>query len=157
MIIPPPPPRISTDMPPGTRKELYTCSDMTDIPICSPLSSLGWSSTSFPNFRNHKTHKEAEDELKDFQALINIGCSNSIVHFLCSVYAPFCDPDYPQIRLRPCKELCQHVRDDCEGNVLALEYEWPEYFDCNNATLFPPRSSEGINFCPDGIETLHLP
>lgn len=130
---------------------------MADISVCSPLTSLGWTSTSFPNFRNHRTHKEADDELKDYQSLIDIGCSNTLVHFLCSVYAPYCDEDYPQIRLRPCKELCLHARNGCEDNLLSFGYQWPEYFDCNNSTLFPPRASGVINFCPDNIDALQSP
>lgn len=125
--------------------------------MCSPLRGLGWTSTSFPNFRNHKTHQEADRELRDFQYLVNTGCSNAIVHLLCSVYAPYCDKDFPQIRLRPCRELCQHVREGCEDIFMAFGYSWPEHLDCNNAVLYPPSSSPEINFCPDGIDTLSVP
>lgn len=130
---------------------------MTDIPTCSPLTAIGWTSVSFPNFRNHKTQADAERELKDFRSLISLGCSNALVHFLCSVYAPYCDNDFPQVRLRPCKELCQHVRNTCEDNLVAFGYDWPRNFNCDDPKLFPPKSSGVINFCPDDIEALEMP
>lgn len=132
---------------------------MSDIPICSPLQQVGWGNVSFPNFRGHKTQEEAQEELQDFQSLILIQCSKALVHFLCSVYAPFCDSDYPQLRLRPCKELCLHVRGDCEDNLLAYDYYWPEHFNCDDPELFPPKDSELelVNFCPSDIERLEFP
>lgn len=136
---------------------MYTCSAMTDIPVCSSLKQVGWGNVSFPNFRRHETQEEAQEELNDFRTLAQIRCSNALIHFLCSVYAPYCDNDYPQLRLRPCKELCLHVRENCEDNVLAFGYSWPEHFDCDNSDLFPAKSSGTINFCPNNIEGLMFP
>lgn len=138
---------------PAVMRGEFTCSTMRFIPICS---NVGWTSVSFPNFRNHRTQAEAQRELRDFLPLINNNCSNAIVHFLCSIYAPYCDTDYPQLRLRTCKELCQHVRNDCEDNLNSFGYSWPEHLNCNNSTLFPLNAS-GLNFCPTDIHALTIP
>lgn len=139
------------------RQEEFTCSAMSNIPICSPLKQVGWGNVSFPNFRDHATQADAQEELLDFRFLINVKCSNALVHFLCSVYAPYCDNDYPQLRIRPCKEMCLHVRRECEDNFLSYDYRWPEHFDCDNPEHFPARASGVINFCPDDIEGLAFP
>lgn len=84
--------------------EEYTCASMgSSIPFCS---GVGWHTVSFPNFRGQTNYTDAQRELSDFMPLRNGRCSNALVHFLCSVYAPFCDSDYPQFRLKPCRYVC---------------------------------------------------
>ena len=130
---------------------------MSQIPFCAPLRSLGWGDASFPNFRGQERPSDAQEELQDFQPLIQVQCSNALGYLLCAIYAPYCDPDYPQLRLKPCKELCQHVRSTCEDNTRTFEYKWPKHLDCDNSTMYPARNSGIVNFCPDNIAELQFP
>lgn len=129
---------------------------MESIPTCEPLKHIGWANVSFPNFRNHRTPVEAQNELDEFQALMQTQCSNALPFLLCSIYAPFCDSDYPQLRLRPCREMCVYVRDQCESN-LPPGFSLPEHLDCDDPELFPMRSAGDVNFCPDDIPNLVFP
>ena len=94
---------------------VFTCQPITDITVCE---SVGYLNASFPNLRNQMTQTEANAELNNFQPLIRLNCSGAIVHFLCAVYAPFCEVSFPDTRVRPCRNLCQHVRAGCEDNLL---------------------------------------
>ena len=134
--------------------EKYTCSLMMANQTCG---AVGWNTVHFPNFRNQETQAEAENELREYYPLINTNCSNCIVHFLCSVYFPFCDPNYPYFRLPPCKELCDCVYNGCNDDLQAYGFSWPEYLDCNNADKFPPNSTSGLIFCPTDVDSLTIP
>ena len=107
------------------------CQPVTDVPICEDMP---WNYTLFPNFRGHSSQTEANQELEQFRQLIEVNCSGAIVIFLCSIYAPFCTDDHPLRVLRPCKRLCQHVRDGCEPvfNERAGGLPWPDHLNCDN-------------------------
>ena len=105
----------------------------TDIPTCI---NVGWNHTSFPNLRSHTTQTEAYEELEDFNPLIQVQCSNKIVHFLCGVYAPIClylddNNQNPRV-LEPCQALCEYVRQGCQPQLEAVGYTWPAHFNCDN-------------------------
>ena len=84
----------------------YHCEELTVITWCSSI----YPNASFPNYRGHEDQFSANRELLNFTPLVRTVCSNAIVHFLCSIYAPFCQPDLPNHRIRPCRELCHYVR-----------------------------------------------
>ena len=106
------------------------CERIEALPICE---SMPWNYTLFPNLRGHTTQVEANAELEQFRQLIEVGCSGVIVHFLCAIYAPFCTDDHPLRVLRPCRRLCQHVREDCEPifNQRAGGLPWPDHLNCD--------------------------
>ena len=102
-----------------------------DSEICGHMP---WNYTLFPNFRFHATQVDADMELEQFRKLIEVNCSGAIVHFLCAIYTPFCTEDHPLRVLRPCRRLCQHVRDGCEPifNQQAQGLPWPDHLNCDN-------------------------
>ena len=106
------------------------CERIGAVPICEDMP---WNYTLFPNFRGHTTQVEANVELEQFRQLIEVGCSGAIVHLLCAIYAPFCTDDHPLRVLRPCRRLCQHVREDCEPifNQRAGGLPWPDHLNCD--------------------------
>ena len=109
------------------------CEKITlEIPTCV---NVDWENTSFPNLRDHQTQAEAYEELEDFNPLIKAQCSNKIVHFLCGVYAPPCliplMSSEPVI-VKPCRSLCEYVRNDCEPQLEAVGYSWPSHISCDN-------------------------
>ena len=138
--------------PPLTEDPVYTCEYITQINFCS---QIGYSTASFPNYRDQATQTSASSELESFPwcALAESVCSNAVVHFLCSVYAPFCDIRRPEIRVPPCRELCKYVRVDCESPVIQLGLSWPPHLECNQ---YPPNAST-ITYCPLNLETFAIP
>ena len=105
--------------------------ELMDLAICEDMP---WNYTLYPNFRHHANQVEAEMELEQFRKLIEANCSGAIVHFLCAIYAPFCTDDHPLRVLRPCRRLCQHVRDGCDPvfNQQAQGLPWPDHLNCDN-------------------------
>ena len=111
-----------------------SCEPITNVTMCLHIN---WSNASFPNIRGHNNQIEADKELKDFSPLVNhqLQCSNAAVHFLCSVYTPFCTAlsnDGREVYLPPCKELCEHVRLSCEHLFDNVTLKWPEHLACDN-------------------------
>ena len=129
----------------------YTCENITEIEFCL---QVGYGTASFPNYRNQFTQQDANSELLNFYPLVQVVCSNVIVHFLCAVYAPFCDPEKPQFRVPPCRELCQHVRDGCESLVNSFDLTWPPHLECSN---YPSKEESLSTFCPNDIYTIEIP
>ena len=109
-----------------------TCVSAESVPLCA---ELGYVNTTFPNLRGHTTPEEANKELAHFSALIYTGCSNAIVHLLCSIYAPVCIQEYPDFIYPPCKNLCEYVKNDCAATLLqTFGINWPPgpHLDCHN-------------------------
>ena len=110
-----------------------TCQLLT-ADICASVSyDMGF----FPNFRGHQTEGEAIGELSDFIPLINSGCSNAILYFLCGYYLPFCyvDSTNQPLYLNPCRNLCEYVRSTCEDDLEASGFSWPSHLNCSLDTF----------------------
>ena len=128
----------------------YTCEELDTLEICSHVYRYA----SFPNYRGHSNQALANRELENFRPLIQSVCSNAIVHFLCSIYAPICIIGQENRRVRPCRELCTHVRSTCEPPLQRFNLEWPPHLECDN---FAPDSETLLDFCPDNITGLPFP
>lgn len=132
-------------LPPQMDEEMFRCENLTVITMCRELYPMA----AFPNFQGHQTQEAANNELLNYFApLIRSVCSNAIVHFLCSVYAPFCQRN---IRVRPCRELCEHVWKTCEDDLRQLNLTNLECFN------FQLDSITNLDFCPDNLTALRIP
>lgn len=118
-----------------------SCEVITNISFCQ---GVGYRNASFPNFRL-QTQVQANNELQAFKTLVNTGCSNAIVHYLCSVYAPYCQENYRKIP--PCANLCIYVRDSCAPTLKTFGFDWPPQLACES---WPPYGS--ICFGPSTSE-----
>ena len=136
--------------PPIEPPQEFTCERITTIELCSEIYNY----SSFPNFRDHPDQESANKELLNFTPLIRGVCSNAIVHFLCSIYAPFCQTGLDNIRIRPCRELCEHVRSTCEQPLNEFNLPWPPHLACEN---FEPDAALSLDFCPPNITSLRIP
>ena len=122
----------------STEPPIGSCEPITEVTMCL---GVNWKNASFPNLREHATQREADAELNGYLPLVNQKCSNAIVHFLCSVYAPFCfEAIGRSITLKPCRESCMYVREGCEPLLVENSFRWPSHLDCDN---FPPRPLTG--------------
>ena len=132
--------------------ESFRCANITGkIEWCT---AIGYNMASFPNWRDQGDSLTAKQELKQYLPVIQTACSEAIVHMLCAVYAPFCETDKPNIRLPPCKELCQAVRDGCESVFLGFGYPLPPPLNCDR---YPSFAVERLAFCSDNISMLRIP
>lgn len=125
-----------------------------EVPLCA---NLGYINTTFPNLRGHTTPEEANEELAHFLALIYTGCSNAIVHFLCSIYAPVCLQEYSTLTYPPCKHLCEYVRDGCAETLMQVfSYSWPPgpHLDCHN---YDSVEENQLCFGPPDPSILEIP
>lgn len=128
----------------------YECEELTTLDLCTHI----YSHASFPNYRGHPDQVTANLELLNFTPLIESVCSNAIVHFLCSIYAPFCLVGQENVRIMPCRELCTHVRSTCEPPLREFNLDWPPHLVCDN---FSPDNTTALDFCPDNIPALPFP
>lgn len=124
------------------------------VPLCA---DLGYINTTFPNLRGHTTPGEANEELAHFLALIYTGCSNAIVHLLCSIYAPVCLEDFPNLMYPPCKHLCEYVQHGCAETLQQVfRYNWPPgpHLDCRKYKTFEENQ---LCFGPRDPSILKIP
>ena len=56
--------------------------------------------------------KESGLEAHQFYPLVQLGCSDDVQAFLCSLYTPVCMENYNKF-LPPCRFLCERARDGC--------------------------------------------
>ena len=132
-----------------------TCQPITNATMCF---NMNWNYTSLPNARDHSDQQEASGELNHFLPLIRQQCSNAIVHFLCSVYIPYCTNvgenigSSTSLTLDPCREVCEYVRKGCEPfyhNYSTLS--WPPHLMCERFPVAQPC------FNITDIESVHIP
>lgn len=138
----------------GGAREKPSCISVEAVPLCA---DLGYVNTTFPNLRGHATPKEANEELAHFLGLISTGCSNAIVHLLCSIYAPVCIQEYPDLKYPPCRNLCEHVEEGCaETLLLVFGYNWPPgpHLDCYN---YDTAEENSLCFGPPDPSMLEIP
>ena len=120
--------------------ESHRCINLTSSRVCSAFSSqqLG----ALPNFLNQDIQDEVEESLETFLTLYSTGCSNAMLHFICTVYYPLCFEleDTAPVVFPPCQELCEYVFCSCEDDVRNLGVEWPAQLECS---LFESKRASG--------------
>lgn len=134
-----------------TESQSFSCLNISEVSFCS---QIGYFHGSYPNWRGQYSPSTANQELLNYGPLITGVCSNAIVHMLCSVYAPFCTPERPFIRLPPCKELCQYVRDGCEDDLMEYGFQWPPALGCER---YPSVNETKLSYCPKNLISLEIP
>ncbi len=132
------------------------CKSIEEIPMCA---GLGYEAFALPNILKQDSISQINTELS---ALIGATqCSNALVYFLCSLYAPFCfnmhfNGENVAQTLSPCRNLCLYVREGCIDDIQRLELshlncaEYPDgglCFGPSNFSIFDPievHTKEGI-------------
>lgn len=102
-----------------------TC-EVIEIPLCK---SIGYNLTSMPNMFNHETQEEAALEIHQYWPLVEINCSSDLRFFLCSMYAPKCQPNFKD-KVPPCRSLCERARKGCEPLLRQYGFPWPKRMKC---------------------------
>ena len=107
------------------------------IPMCQ---SIGYNLTYMPNMFNHDTQEEAALEVHQFWPLVEIKCSPDLKFFLCSMYAPMCQPNFKD-EVPPCRSICERARKGCAPLMRQYGFSWPERMKCEN---FPELGGEKL-------------
>lgn len=119
------------------------CEEIT-IPMCR---GIGYNYTSMPNKFHHDTQEEAGLEVHQFWPLVEIHCSDDLLFFLCSLYAPICIEDY-QGQLPACYSVCDRARAGCAPIMHKYGFVWPERMNCDDF----PRYGDQEHLCMDAKE-----
>ena len=117
-----------------------TC-EKTTIPLCK---EIGYNLTYMPNRFGHKSQFDAGLIIHQFWPLVLINCSPQLKHFICSLYAPVCDPLYKK-EIVPCRGFCENVRNSCEPVMNQNGFRWPSHLECSS---FPTRKENRICMKP---------
>ena len=121
------------------------CEDIT-IPMCQ---NLGYNTTYTPNRFFHEDQKEAALEVHQFWPLVQINCSPVLKFFLCSLYAPVCDPIYGK-ELLPCRKVCKQAKRGCVDLMKTYGFQWPAKIECN---LFPEKKDNPLCMAQEDGDT----
>jgi len=117
--------------------------EVIKIPMCK---SIDYNLTYTPNMFNHDTQEEAALEVHQYWPLVEIKCSPDLKFFLCSVYAPMCQPNSKH-EVLPCRSICRRARKGCAPLLRKYGFSWPEKMRCRN---FPKDRGNGL--CYNGID-----
>ncbi|CAG0897707.1 unnamed protein product [Cyprideis torosa] len=88
----------------------------------------------FPNLLGHRSQGEAGKAINTYYPLVRARCSVDLQYFLCTVFAPNCVSEDPDILIPPCREFCERAQAGCDE----LFDAWPRNLQCRQ---FPPENS----------------
>ena len=114
------------------------------IPLCQGIS---YNFTYMPNMFNHDTQEEAALEIHQFWPLVEINCSPDLKSFLCSMYAPTCQPNSKE-EVPPCRSICERAKKGCEPLIRQYGFSWPKRMECE---IFPDLGGNRSCIDPNGI------
>ena len=115
------------------------------IPMCQ---NIGYNLTYMPNVFNHDSQEEAALEVHQFWPLVEIKCSPDLKFFVCSMYAPMCQPNFYKA-VPPCRSICKRARKGCLALMRQYGFRWPERMKCK---LFPKLGRKKL--CMDRNTTI---
>lgn len=90
----------------------------------------------------HSSPQEVLKQMVYFKPLVLSKCSSALTNFLCSAYTPACydrRADQTPTVVRPCRQLCVQVRDECKDSLVAHGLVWPEHLSCHQ---YPDHDNE---------------
>lgn len=116
----------------GPRK----CERIT-IPMCLEMP---YNTTRMPNLLGHFSQGQAAIQVHEFMPLVDIGCSNYLRFFLCSIYAPMCTP-VVGTAIPSCRSICLEVRAKCLPVLRTFNFTWPAALNCSR---LPTPEGDGL-------------
>ena len=111
--------------------------EVIKIPMCK---GIGYNLTYMPNMFNQDTQEEAALDVHQFWPLVEIKCSPDLKFFLCSMFAPKCQPNSKD-EVLPCRSLCRRARKGCSSLLRQYGFTWPERMRCRK---FPKDRADGL-------------
>ncbi|XP_054410952.1 carboxypeptidase Z isoform X2 [Pongo abelii] len=123
-----------------------TCVDL-QLRTCSDAA---YNHTTFPNMLQHRSREvvEASSEyilLSVLHQLLEGQCNPDLRLLGCAVLAPRCEGGWVR---RPCRHICEGLREACQPAFDAIDMAWPYFLNCHR---YFTREDEG---CYDPLEKL---
>lgn len=140
-IPPAPAPSKSPHKPQAASGSNATIEENSDESVCEPVIVQGcqslpaFNSTRYPNSFGHNDQFEAGVALREFQPLIDVGCSSHIRLFLCSLYVPPCPSQPSDPIILPCRSLCELVKSECYPLLRKFGFAWPVDLNCSKLPI----------------------
>ncbi|CAD5125080.1 DgyrCDS13321 [Dimorphilus gyrociliatus] len=100
--------------------------------------NVGYNYTLMPNVFGHTAQSETENafvmHLVRMTKQSTSLCHDHAKFFLCAVVVPMCSDAYPPkpMVVRPCRELCEEVKKDCETTLKVFGVIWPAAIRCED-------------------------
>ncbi|XP_013417178.1 secreted frizzled-related protein 3 [Lingula anatina] len=114
------------------------------MPMCADMP---YNMTRMPNLLHHSTQENAILAIEQYEELVNASCSDALVFFLCSMYAPICAVDFQSEPIPPCRSVCERSRQGCEPLMNEYNVSWPESLNCNRLPMY----DRGVCISPEAI------
>lgn len=113
-VVTPPPPATCVDL------QLQTCSDAS------------YNQTTFPTLLEHRSRVAVESSseyilLSVLHHLLEGQCNPDLRLLGCAVLVPRCEGGRAR---RPCRHVCEELRDACQPAFDAIDMAWPYFLDC---------------------------
>ena len=122
----------------------YMCEPI-DIEYCK---NIGYNFTRMPNTLGFNRQIEVEMQLKTYEPLVQIGCSQELHFFLCAVFAPMCHTKLePDKAILPCEGWCRAEQSKCKKVMKSFGIEWPKILNCSQ---FPAQNGVNDLMCMEG-------
>lgn len=104
--------------------------------VCLPVivkfclnHKIPYNFTVMPNYIGHFGQIEAQHELEQFDALVDVQCFELVPLFLCSLFVPKCGSVNGK-PIPPCRSLCIETMRRCGFFFDVFGLELPDYFSC---------------------------
>lgn len=114
------------------------------IPMCK---FMPYNMTRMPNHLHHSTQQNAVLAIEPYQELVDTNCSDRLVFFLCSMFAPICTVQFQQDPIPPCRRVCERARKGCEPIMNHYNVSWPDALDCQRLPMY----ERGVCISPAAI------
>ncbi|ELW62779.1 Carboxypeptidase Z [Tupaia chinensis] len=134
---------------PGCELALDPAATCVDLQLRT-CSDAAYNQTSFPTLLEHWSREAVESSseyvlLSVLHHLLEGQCNPDLRLLGCAVVAPRCEGG--QVR-RPCRHVCEGLREACQPAFDAIDMAWPYFLDCHR---YFAREEEG---CYDPLEKL---
>lgn len=116
----------------------------------SSCADAAYTQTAFPNLLEQRSREAVESSpeyilLSVLHHLLEGQCNPDLRLLGCAVLAPRCEGS--RVR-RPCRHVCEGLREACQPAFDAIDMAWPYFLDCAH---YFAREEEG---CYDPLEKL---
>ncbi|XP_027455089.1 carboxypeptidase Z isoform X1 [Zalophus californianus] len=107
-----------------------TCVDM-QLRTCSDVA---YNQTTFPTLLEHRSREAVESSseyilLSVLHHLLEGQCNPDLRLLGCAVLAPRCEGGHVH---RPCRHVCEGLREACQSAFDAIDMAWPYFLDCGH-------------------------
>ncbi|KAF7991738.1 hypothetical protein HCN44_010539 [Aphidius gifuensis] len=84
--------------------------------------------TVFPNYMGNFNQRDAQHELENYEAVVDVRCYELAALFLCNVFVPKCGSKGQVVR--PCRSLCYEMTRRCGFFLNVFGLRLPDYLAC---------------------------